>query len=82
LNVNNGTVALLLSEEARQVLDFAGVDANDPISVMFYVQDTGDLGVGVRLDREDGSHLILIRWQYVLSMDVTPTPVKSMGFEA
>jgi hypothetical protein len=34
---------------------------------------------GARVNREDGDHLILVRWEYVLALDIPVGEPKSMG---
>jgi hypothetical protein len=44
-----------------------------------YVQDTDDIGIWARIDREDGEHIILIRWDYVLTVDFAAGETKTVG---
>jgi hypothetical protein len=48
---------------------------------MFYVEEADDLGLWVSVERKDGEHHLLMRWECVLSIDVPPASVKSVGFE-
>lgn len=82
MQLSHRTVAILLSAEALQVLGFAGVDVSEPLIRMLYVQDTDEMGLWVRVERADGIHLVFIRWEYVISMDVPAGPAKAVGFEA
>ena len=81
MQVSQRTVTILLSPEAGEVLEFAGLDANGPYMQMYYVQDTDEMGLWVRVDRTDGGHLVFIRWEYVISMDLAAGPLKAAGFE-
>ena len=33
-------------------------------------EDLPDMGLWLRLDREDGMHFFLLRWEYVLAIDI------------
>jgi hypothetical protein len=43
------------------------------------VEDSDDIGMWIRVDREDGDHLLLIRWEYILSMDFVVGQPKALG---
>jgi hypothetical protein len=63
-------VVLYLSDEGRRVLRQGGVAVSDMGGFMFDVQEANDYGLWVRVDYEDGRHLLLIRWVHILAMDV------------
>jgi len=63
-------VVLYLSDEGRRVLRQTGINVLDTGGFSFDVQETSDLGLWVHIDYEDGQHLILIRWNYILAIDV------------
>jgi hypothetical protein len=74
------TISLIVSRQGPEVL---GVSAGLPASegYLFVVDETDDLGLWVRIEREDGGHLVLIRWEYVLSIDVELAKQKELGFQ-
>ncbi|PYV20776.1 MAG: hypothetical protein DMG24_21725 [Acidobacteria bacterium] len=43
--------------------------------------ETDDLGLWVKIEREGSEHLLLVRWEYVLSIDVEVTERKGLGFQ-
>jgi hypothetical protein len=45
------------------------------------VDATDDLGLWVRIQREDGEHSVLIRCEDVLSIDVQVSKQKELGFQ-
>ena len=63
-------VVLYLSDEGRKVMRQAGIDVLDTGGLSFDIQETGEHGLWVRMDFEDGQHVILIRWNYILAIDV------------
>jgi hypothetical protein len=75
-------VAVVLSDEGRQVLQMAAVTLPDEGAVAMFVQDTDDLGLWVKAERSDGDHLLLIRWEDVLAIDILPSEPKSVGIKA
>lgn len=81
MNVAHRDVAIVLSDEGRSVLQMAAASERDlPINV-FYVQETDEVGLWARVRREDGEHLVLIRWDFVLSMDVPARETKAIGLK-
>lgn len=66
MNVAKNDVAIILSEEGRDVMRLAAVSVPDSGAATVYIQDTDDLGLWVKAERKDGDHLLLIRWEYVL----------------
>jgi len=74
------TISLIVSREGQDVLGItAGLPPSE--SYLFLVDETDDLGLWVRIRREGGEHLLLIRWEYVLSMDVEVAKQKEPGFQ-
>lgn len=39
------------------------------------------IGIWVRIDREDGEHIVLIRWDYILSVDFPAGETKTVGLK-
>ena len=73
------TVALVLDDEARSVLQRASFPTPEGPKIEVFVEETDDLGVWVRAKRSDGRHMVLIRWEYILSVDVPPSERKAFG---
>ena len=75
------TVAIVLSETGRKALQYAAVNLVDSPSVSLYVQDTDDLGMWVRVERQDGVHIVLVRWDFVLAVDILVGETKTVGLK-
>jgi hypothetical protein len=69
MRLNERDVALILSDEGRDVMRLSAVNLPEAGAVAVRIQDTDDVGLWVRTQREDGEHVLLIRWEYVLSVD-------------
>jgi hypothetical protein len=74
------TISLIVSREGQEVLGISGGLPTSE-SYLFVVDETDDLGLWVRIQREDGEHLVLIRWEYVLSIDVEVAKPQELGFQ-
>jgi hypothetical protein len=81
VNINQRRVALFLDEDGRTVLELASVPMSSAAGLLVYVQDTDDIGIWARIEREDGEHIVLIRWDYVLSVDFPAGETKTVGLK-
>jgi len=70
INLEEQSVVLHLNDEGRRVLKQAGVAVPDSPGVQFDVQEVSNHGLWIRLDYPDGRHVLLVRWDYILAMDV------------
>jgi hypothetical protein len=82
MKLNERDVALLLSEEGRAVMELSHVNLAEGGSFWVRVEEANDLGLWVRAQREDGDHILLIRWEYVLSVDFPAGGVKRAGIRS
>jgi len=79
VKVNEKTLALLVSEEGRKVLELAALNLADSPFLWVYVEESDDLGLWARIGREDGDHLVLILWEYILAIDIPAGKPKAIG---
>jgi hypothetical protein len=79
VKVGERDIAVLLSEEGQQVLK--ALNLPDSAMQWLYVQDTDDMGIWARMPREDGNHFVLIRWDFVLSLDFPAGETKTIGIK-
>jgi hypothetical protein len=80
MKLGEQSVVVHVSDEGRRVLRQVGVQLPETPGVRFEIEEESDNGLWVSLDYEDGfRHAILIRWEYVLSMDVIVGEVTSSG---
>jgi len=79
VRVSERTLAILLSEDGRKVLELAALNLAESPFLWVYVEESDDLGLWARVEREDGDHLVLIRWEYVLAVDIPAGEPKTLG---
>ena len=79
MKISERDAAVLLTEDGREVLKHAAVNVSESMFLAVRVEDTDDIGIWVRVSREDGDHLLLVRWEYVLSMDFPMGQPKTLG---
>lgn len=69
MRLNEREVTLILSPEGREVMQLSALNLPEAAGAWVKIEDSNDIGLWIRAPREDGDHLILIRWEYVLSVD-------------
>jgi hypothetical protein len=79
MKISERDASLLLSEDGREVLQHAELNLAESLFLAAKVEDSDDIGIWIRVSREDGDHLLLIRWEYVLSMDFPVGQPKTLG---
>ena len=79
INLEDQSVVVHLSDEGRRVLRQVGVGLPDTPGILFDIQETSDHGLWVRFDYADGRHMLLIRWDYVLAIDVNIGEMKTVA---
>jgi hypothetical protein len=70
MNLSGQKLAVLLTEEGRQVLALASVGDVESPSVSVSVEESEELGLWIRVPREDQVHFFLLRWEYILGVDL------------
>lgn len=78
MNIGQRTVTVFLDPDGQSVMGLAAVTTSSS-GLPVYVQDTDDIGIWARIYREDGEHIVLIRWDYVLSVDFAAGETKTVG---
>jgi|HubBroStandDraft_6_1064221.scaffolds.fasta_scaffold147559_3 hypothetical protein len=72
-------VVLHLSDEGRRVLQQVGVPMPEAAAVWFEVEEVQEQGIWVRFEFDDGQHLLLVLWKYVVALDVPKAVRQSAG---
>lgn len=75
-------VAVVLSQEGQAALQIAGLDVADVLVADFLVEETDEMGMWVRVGREDGDHTVLVRWEFVLLLDLRPEEARRIGLRS
>ena len=82
MKIGQRIVAIFLTEEGSGVVQIVLPEMANSAVLFVYVQDTDDLGLWVRIEREDGEHIVLIRWELVLSIDFPAGETRTVGLKA
>lgn len=73
--------AVILTEDGQAVLALASVELPDAPLFIVLIEESEDLGLWVRLPREDQMHLFLLRWEYILGIDLPSGVAKVAGLK-
>ena len=79
MNVRDCDVLILLSEEGHDALQVAIQILPETRLFKAHVEDTDEIGVWVQVARPDGIHVLLVRWEYRVTMDLVPSEPKIVG---
>ena len=79
MKIGERDIAVAISSEGQHVLKALSLP-DSPVQWL-YVQDTDDMGIWARVAREDGDHFVLIRWDFVLSLDFPAGETKTIGIK-
>ena len=79
MNISKQRVTLFLDQDGRAILEAAEVPVGDSAGVLVDVAETDDLGVWIRINRQDVQHFLLIRWEYVLCVDAPENRLAGVG---
>jgi len=62
--------AVVLTEDGREVLEFASIDVPQSNLFLVVVYETDELGLWIQFQRGAEEHFFLLRWEYILAIDV------------
>ena len=62
--------AIVLTEDGRQVVQLANIGVPETNLLLVVVHETEDLGIWIRIERGGEEHCFLLRWEYILGVDV------------
>ena len=79
MKISERDASILLNQDGREVLQHAALNLAESPFLTVKVEDSDDIGIWIRVGREDGDHLLLVRWEYVLSMDFPVGQPKTLG---
>ena len=79
MKISEREASLLLSEDGREVLQLAALNLAESPFLWVKVEDSDDIGIWIRVNREDGDHVVLVRWEYILSIDFLVGQPKVLG---
>lgn len=79
MNIRQQNVVILLTDEGHDALQLAIPDVSESRTCRLYVQDSDDMGLWVRIRRPDGDHLLWVRWEFIITIDVLIGETREIG---
>jgi hypothetical protein len=73
IDLSAQNVVLHLNDEGRRVLQQVGVPMPESAAVLFEIEEVQEQGIWIRFEFDDGQHLLLVLWKYVVAVDVPKT---------
>jgi hypothetical protein len=65
-----------LTDDGRQVLRLANIGSPETNLLLVVIQETEELGIWIRIERGEEERCFLLRWEYILGLDV---PIEAVG---
>jgi hypothetical protein len=69
----------MLTNDGKQILALAAVNLPDSDRILFSVEESEDLGLWLRLSREGQPTFFLLRWEYILGIELLAETGKVVG---
>jgi hypothetical protein len=82
MKLSGQAITVFLTDEGKQVLALASVALPESNQLSVSIEETEDLGLWIRIPREDQMHFFLVRWEYVLGIDLQSGMGKLIGMRA
>ena len=79
MKLSGQSAILVLTPEADQILGFLAIDIPTPQLLSVTIEEADDIGLWIRVPREDQVHFVLVRWEYIWSMDLLSGTGKLIG---
>ena len=73
--------AVLTTEDGEQILNSFGVELPALRMFLASIEDSDDMGLWLRIENEDHLRLLLLRWEYVLGIDLVSGLGKVIGLK-
>ncbi len=82
MKLSGQTATVILTEDGRQILSTAAVGLPQSELVTVSIEESEDMGFWIRIPREDQIHFFLLRWEYILGIDLQSGLGRSIGLRA
>jgi hypothetical protein len=82
MKINGQTAGVILTQEGRQVLALAAVNVPDNDRLLVSIEESEDLGLWIRVSREDQLTFFLLRWEYILGVELLSGRGRVVGLKA
>ncbi len=70
MNLTSERASVVLTDDGAAVLQLAGASSNPSTAIVVFVVESDDLGLWIRVERDGQANALLLRWDYILSVEV------------
>ena len=70
MNLTGEPAEVFLTEDGTTILTLAHVRSDGPDTFKVTIAESDDLGLWIRVQRDEGPNVLLVRWDYILSLEV------------
>jgi hypothetical protein len=82
MRIDGQTAGVILTDEGKQVLALAAVKVPDSDRGLVSIEESEDLGLWIRVTREDQLTFFLLRWEYILGVERLSGRGRVVGLKA
>jgi hypothetical protein len=82
MRIDGQMAGVILNNEGRQILALAAVNVPDNDRMLVSIEESEDLGLWIRVSREDQLTFFLLRWEYILGVELLSGRGRVVGLTA
>jgi hypothetical protein len=82
MRIDGQMAGVILNDEGRQILALAAVNVPDNDRMLVSIEESEDLGLWIRVSREDQLTFFLLRWEYILGVELLSGRGRVVGLTA
>ncbi len=82
MKLSGQSAIVVLSPEADGILSLMSITTQTPHVLTVTIEEADDIGLWIRIPRADQVHFVLLRWEYVLSVDLLSGTGRLIGMRA
>jgi hypothetical protein len=79
VNLSGQAVTVILTDEGREILSLAAIDSPDQPRLRVSIEESEDLGLWIRVPGGSQMHVFLLRWEYILGIDLQNSKGRLIG---
>ena len=81
MRIAGQSAGVILTDEGKQILALAAVRLPENDRLLVSIEDSEDLGLWIRVSREDQLTFFLLRWEYILGVELLSGRARVVGLK-
>lgn len=82
MRISEANASVLLSDDGRAILATVDIFVESMCWLEIDVVESEDLGLWIRVDRAGKMHFLLLRWDFILAIDVKEQTRRAVGLKS